>query len=221
MLNGNTTNPFHVFTLIRGDIPCALVAALEEAHRGNEAQLARLLSSDSALAAIFEKENCSFSAGRKGCKKSDSTLLFIGLTALDESGERMRIDDNQQTRERLGRYDTEDGNALNYLLMWSGDSDSTTQTGEDGFLTLIEKLNSRLSAEGRGHSRFSQGDFHDLQGYLTEGECVSLDSMLRKGQFKVLADEPLDGGVADIVRQLKIVVRCAARNGLGLLHYTH
>jgi hypothetical protein len=48
-----------------------------------------------------------------------------------------------------------------------------------------------------------------------------LERLLSSGSFKVRADEPLDGGVADIMRHLKIIVRNAVKNGVGLLHYSH
>lgn len=221
MISGASTNPFHLFALIRGDIPALLVDALEEAHNGNEKPLADLLSKDTVLATTFKDEDCSLSAGRNGCPKSDSTLLFIGLTPLDENRERVRMERHPLARERLGRYPYGDGNALTYLLEWASRTDLERGGKSGDFPALIDKLNSELRFEKRGHKRFCEGDYADLWGYLTGEECEELDKLLRKGEFKILADEPLDGGVADITRHLKSVVRSAARHKLGLLHYTH
>jgi len=176
-----------------------------------------LIESDNDLSQILEEEGCNLLEGRDNCEKKDSSLLLVGLTPLDSSGQRIRDSGDNKVRERLGRYPWGDGNPLSYLRTWSGNPPDS----EQDVMILIDKLDEGLFEKTRGHDRFENGTFGILHGILDHDETVLLEKLLSSGHFKVRADEPLDGGVADIMRHLKIVVRSAARQGMGLLHYSH
>jgi len=217
MLNSNQTPAFHTFTLIRGDICDNYISALEQAAEGDDSNLMALIESDNDLSQILEEEGCNLLEGRDNCEKKDSSLLLVGLTPLDSSGQRIRDSGDNKVRERLGRYPWGDGNPLSYLRTWSGNPPDS----EQDVMILIDKLDEGLFEKTRGHDRFENGTFGILHGILDHDETVLLEKLLSSGHFKVRADEPLDGGVADIMRHLKIVVRSAARQGMGLLHYSH
>ena len=217
MLNSNETPAFHTFTLIRGDICDTYISALEQAADGDDSDLISLIKSDSDLSQILEDEGCNIHDGRGHCEKSDSSLLLVGLTPLDSSGQRVRDSGDSKVRERLGRYPWGDGNPLSYLRTWSGNPPDS----EQDVMILIDKLDEGLFEKSRGHDRFENGTFGILHGILDHDETLLLEKLLSAGHFKVRADEPLDGGVADIMRHLKIVVRSAARQGMGLLHFSH
>ena len=217
MLNSNDTPAFHTFILIRGDICDSYISALEQAADGDDSDLIALIKSDSDLSRILEEEGCNLHDGREHCEKSDSSLLLVGLTPLDSSGQRVRDSGDRKVRERLGRYPWGDGNPLSYLRTWSGNPPNS----EQDVMILIDKLDEGLFEKSRGHDRFENGTFGILHGILDHNETVLLEKLLSSGHFKVRADEPLDGGVADIMRHLKIVVRSAARQGMGLLHFSH
>ena len=217
MLNSANTNPFHSFTLVRGDISDRYIEALDKASEGDDSELLLLLSSDSKLANNLSLQECDLADGRSQCSKSDSTLLMVGLTPLDDYGERLHFPSDSKVRERLGRYPWGDGNPLSYLRTWSG---NPTDSPED-IMILLDKLDEGLSEKIRGHDRFEKSSFGALHGLLNIDETKTLERLLSAGSFKVRADEPLDGGVADIMRHLKIVVRIAVKNDVGLLHYSH
>ena len=211
MLNSANTNPFHSFTLVRGDISDRYIEALDKAAEGDDSELLSLISSDSKF------QECALADGRSQCSKSDSTLLMVGLTPLDGYGERLHFPSDSKVRERLGRYPWGDGNPLSYLRTWSG---NPPDSPED-IMILLDKLDEGLSEKIRGHDRFEKSSFGALHGLLNIDETKTLERLLSAGSFKVRADEPLDGGVADIMRHLKIVVRIAVKNDVGLLHYSH
>lgn len=217
MLNSNDTPAFHTFILIRGDICVSYISALEQAADGDDSDLISLIKSDNDLSQILEEEGCNLHDGREHCEKSDSSLLLVGLTPLDSSGQRVRDSGDNKVRERLGRYPWGDGNPLSYLRTWSGNPPDS----EQDVMILIDKLDEGLFEKSRGHDRFENGAFGILHGILDHDETVLLEKLLSAGNFKVRADEPLDGGVADIMRHLKIIVRSAARQGMGLLHFSH
>nr|AIF05845.1 hypothetical protein [uncultured marine group II/III euryarchaeote KM3_187_D06]AIF18061.1 hypothetical protein [uncultured marine group II/III euryarchaeote KM3_80_H04] len=217
MSNSNETPAFHTFTLIRGDICESYISALEQAADGDDSDLISLIKSDNELSQILEDEGCNIHDGREGCEKSDSSLLLVGLTPLDSSGQRVRDSGDSKVRDRLGRYPWGDGNPLSYLRTWSGNPPDS----EQDVMILIDKLDEGLFEKSRGHDRFENSTFGTLHGILDHDETVLLEKLLRGGHFKVRADEPLDGGVADIMRHLKNVVRSAARQGMGLLHFSH
>jgi hypothetical protein len=217
MLNSANTNPFHSFTLVRGDISDRYIEALDKAAEGDDSELLSLISSDSKLANNLSLQECALADGRSQCSKSDSTLLMVGLTPLDGYGERLHFPSDSKVRERLGRYPWGDGNPLSYLRTWSG---NPPDSPED-IMILLDKLDEGLSEKIRGHDRFEKSSFGALHGLLNIDETKTLERLLSAGSFKVRADEPLDGGVADIMRHLKIVVRIAVKNDVGLLHYSH
>tara|TARA_B100001750_G_scaffold247908_1_gene275555 strand:+ start:2208 stop:2861 length:654 start_codon:yes stop_codon:yes gene_type:complete len=217
MLNSANTNPFHTFTLVRGDISDLYVEVIERATKGDDSELLSMINNDSELANNLIQQDCDVTDGRNKCSKSDSTLLMIGLTPLDPRGERMRPTSDSNVRERLGRYPWGDGNPLSYLRTWSGNPPNS----EEDIMILLDKLDEGLSEENRGHDRFENSTFGRLHGLLNSKETKKLERLLSSGSFKVRADEPFDGGVADIMRHLKIIVRIAAKNNLGILHYSH
>ncbi|MDP6741596.1 MAG: hypothetical protein QF807_01710 [Candidatus Thalassarchaeaceae archaeon] len=217
MLNSANTNPFHTFTIVRGDISDQYIEALEKATGGDDSELLALINSDSKLAKNLELQECNITEGRSQCSKNDSALLMVGLTPLNDNGERIHFPSDSKVRERLGRYPWGDGNPLSYLRTWSG---NPPDSPED-IMILLDKLDEGLSEKIRGHDRFEKSSFGTLHGLLNSDETETLERLLSSGSFKVRADEPLDGGVADIMRHLKIIVRNAVKNGVGLLHYSH
>jgi hypothetical protein len=86
---------------------------------------------------------------------------------------------------------------------------------------LVVALDTRLSEETRGHDRFSSGGYGTIYGWLDHDEIRILERLLAKGAYKVSADEPLDGGVADVARNLTMVLRAAQKDGAGIIHFSH
>ena len=60
-----------------------------------------------------------------------------------------------------------------------------------------------------------------LHGWLTAQDVSNLRSYLEKSIWKVDKNEPLDGGVLEIVRHLLIVLKSAEKRGLGIMMRRH
>ena len=88
-------------------------------------------------------------------------------------------------------------------------------------LGLVTALDTRLTEGSRGHSRFSSGSYGTLYGWLDHEEVRTLENLLAKGSYRVSADEPLDGGAADVARNLTMVLRAAQKEGAGIIHFSH
>lgn len=217
MNKSTDTPPFHTFSLVRGDITHRWVEAIEAASEGDDSMIQSMTTEDEGLKNILSIEDCDLSEGREACGKTDSSLLLVGLTIVDSNGERAPHKVDGKIRERLGRYPWGDGNPLTYLTMWSGNSPDSHRD----IMEMIDRLNQGLSEKTRNHDRFENGSFATMHGLLSGDETKAFHEMLTAGEFKVLADEPLDGGVADIMRHLKSIVREATRSGCGILHFSH
>jgi hypothetical protein len=229
----DSTAPFHTFAPIRTDLAGPLADALEAANGGDGTNSES--ADDSALLALFEAddemrqtlkdEGCDMSGGRAGCNRSDSMLLLVALSTTDLRGNRLRPFDDGRTRDRLGRFPWGDANPLSYFRTYASNPDKKTDGESDDATTdclgLVEALDTRLSEECRGHNRFSSGTFGRLYGWLDHEEVRTLEKFLSKGAYKVSGEEPLDGGAADVARNLTMVLRAAQKEGAGIIHYSH
>jgi hypothetical protein len=232
---GDSTAPFHTFAPIRTDLAGPLADALEAANSGGDSSEDEVRADDSVLIALWEEdeemrqtlldEGCDLSGGRGGCKQSDSTLLLVALSTTSLRGNRLRPFDDGRTRDRLGRFPWGDANPLSYFRAYASNPDKKTAGKSDDSTTdclgLVEALDTRLSEETRGHDRFSAGGYGTIYGWLDHDEVRILERLLAKGAYKVNADEPLDGGVADVARNLTMVLRAAQKDGAGIIHFSH
>lgn len=60
-----------------------------------------------------------------------------------------------------------------------------------------------------------------LHGWLEAEEVSKMRSYLEKSLWKVDKNEPLDGGVREIVRHFLIVIKSAEKRNLGILMRRH
>ena len=119
--------------------------------------------------------------------------------------------------ERLGRFPTDDGNAIAYLrefLIPEEEGDRGSQ--------LLTQLDSGFRNEVRGHDDLSEGfGGMILHGWLTETEVCALRTYLQQSAWKVSQNETFDGGIRDIVRHLLIILKTAEKRGVGILMRAH
>ena len=89
-------------------------------------------------------------------------------------------------------------------------------------MVLLAQLDSGLRAESLGHDRLSIGfGGMILHGWLTAEDVVKMRSYLEQSLWKVNKNEPLDGGVREIVRHFLIVLKSAEKRNLGMLMRRH
>jgi hypothetical protein len=142
--------------------------------------------------------------------------MLTALMAREESGRAIHIG-GELSRDRLGRFPWGDANPLSYLLEWC------TSPVEDGEILddLLLALAGRFSSSLLSHERYEESGVGRLHGWLECDELTELVQLLTNGRFVVRADEPLDGGVNDIVRHLVTISRAALRRDCGILLRSH
>ena len=84
-------------------------------------------------------------------------------------------------------------------------------------MVLINKLN-----KGLENTNFSSGiGGLKIHGWITSEEATDLRKAIKSGQWSVASDEPLDGGVRDIIKHVVAILRSAERNQVGLMLRSH
>jgi len=73
-----------------------------------------------------------------------------------------------------------------------------------------------------GHSNYQLGNAGlDLRGFLDSEEVYTLRKGLAGRGWGVSSEEPLDGGVRDVVKHLSTILKAAERNGVGIVLRSH
>jgi hypothetical protein len=146
-----------------------------------------------------------------------ATLLFISILDWQDNGGAPIALDGGHSRERLGRFPSNDGNAIEYLLEFTGRGEGASE-----LLSLLTKLGRGLSDELFGNSGFNEGSGGiELLGWLDSNEVNELRRGIEGGGWVVKSDEPLDGGVQDAFRHLLVFLRSASRRKCGILMRRH
>ena len=199
--------PFYTFDPMRGD-PLNLITAIKSSMSGDHEDLIGLVGSIPGLPALIEGV---------GSPVDPATMLMLSLMEWQEGGQAPRPLDSGHSRERLGRFPSEDGNAIEYLF-------AHTKEGGDsrGLHRLLEKLGRGLCEASLGEPGFSNGAGGiELLGWIGVGEILELKKEVERGAWSVASEEPHDGGVQDAFRHLLVILRSAARRGCGLLMRRH
>ena len=199
--------PFHTFDPMRGD-PLNLITAIKSSMSGDHEDLIGLVGSIPGLPALIEGV---------GSPVDPATMLMLSLMEWQEGGRAPRPLDSGHSRERLGRFPSEDGNAIEYLF-------AHTKEGDDsrGLHRLLEKLGRGLCEASLGEPGFSNGAGGiELLGWIGVGEVLELKKEVERGAWSVASEEPHDGGVQDVFRHLLVILRSAERRGCGLLMRRH
>ena len=146
-----------------------------------------------------------------------ANLLFISLILWQEDGSSPRPLDSGHSKEKLGRFPTNDGNAIEYLL------ENTRGEADNNFLhELLTKLCRGFTEEYLGKPGYNKGlGGIELLGWLDTQEVYDLRKEIEKGGWTVMSSEPLDGGVQDAFRHLLVYLRSAGRSKCGLLMRRH
>ena len=199
--------PFHTFDPMRGN-PLKLITAIKSSMSGDHEDLIGLVGRIPGLPALIEGV---------GSPVDPATMLMLSLMEWQEGGRAPSPLDSGHSRERLGRFPSEDGNAIEYLF-------AHTKEGGDsrGLHRLLEKLGRGLCEASLGEPGFSNGAGGiELLGWIGVGEVLELKKEVERGAWSVASEEPHDGGVQDVFRHLLVILRSAERRGCGLLMRRH
>jgi hypothetical protein len=158
--------------------------------------------------------------GRNEISWDDATLLFTLGLKLDNNNIPIKLGD-LKNRERFGRFPSSDGSALNYFSKYTKathrDSNLVNRPTFDELMLLINKLN-----QGLENTSFTTGiGGLRIHGWITATEATELRKAIKSGQWGVASDEPLDGGVRDIIKHVVAILRSAERNQVGLMLRSH
>tara|TARA_B100000530_G_scaffold188383_1_gene119507 strand:- start:7960 stop:8586 length:627 start_codon:yes stop_codon:yes gene_type:complete len=146
-----------------------------------------------------------------------ATLLYLASGDWGPDGTPAEPLDTMANREKLGRFPSDDGNVISYLISF------TRQKGDMVALhELLAKLCDGLSEENLGEPGFRDGfGGMSLLGWINSAEVGELRSSIRSGRWTTLGDEPLDGGVDYGFRHLLSILRSAEKRGCGVLMRRH
>ncbi|HJM67611.1 MAG TPA: hypothetical protein QF716_01880 [Candidatus Thalassarchaeaceae archaeon] len=216
-LNSGEITPFHTFDPMQGLDAGELADMLDSARKDEGDGFLTLTATHPLVAKKLEDEGIDLSNGRTGIEWDDATILFISLRATAPDGSPAEPLDRGVSMERLGRFPTNDGNAIAYLRA------NLIPESEDNLGSqLLTQLDTGLRKETRGHDNLSIGfGGMSLHGWLTVEDVSQLRSHLQKSAWKVSKNEGFDGGVRDVVRHLIIILKTAEKRGVGILMRSH
>jgi len=197
---------FHTFDPIRNS-PGLMVNGIIDSISGNHEELLLSTPGIEEVAGLNDGE---------GATLDRATLLFISVLDWQDDWSVPRSLDGGHSRERLGRFPIDDGNAIEYLLRYTKEGD-----GSDLHF-LLEKLCRGLNEDAFGHSGFSEGSGGiEMLGWLDGKDVSKIRREIEKGAWSVKSDEPLDGGVQDAFRHLLVFLRAAVKRKCGILMRRH
>jgi hypothetical protein len=99
---------------------------------------------------------------------------------------------------------------------------SSSVGGIDEIKQLLEELTQRCGVERQGDDRYHKGSGGmDIRGFLDATQVRSLRLALSGRAWSVSAEEPIDGGMRDVSRNLIAVLRAAERREFGLFLRSH
>ena len=198
---------FHTFDPIRLSLE-SLIEPINESMTGNHERLLGLVGGYNVLPELKEGEPSPIDR---------ATSLFISALDWQDSGEAPRALDGGHSRERLGRFPSNDGNAIEYLI-----EHAIERKGKTDLHALLDKLGRGLIDENVGQSGFSVGSGGiELLGWLEVSDVIDLRKEIERGGWSVKSEEPLDGGVQDAFRHLLVFLRSASKRERGILMRRH
>ena len=198
---------FHTFDPIRLS-PDSLIGPTNDSMTGGHEGLLGLVGRYNVLPELKEGEPSPIDR---------ATSLFISVLDWQDSGDAPRALDGGHSRERLGRFPSNDGNAIEYLIEFT-----IERKGEASLHALLGKLGRGLIEGGVERSEFCAGSGGmELLGWLEVSDVIELRKEIERGGWSVKSDEPLDGGVQDAFRHLLVFLRSASKRELGILMRRH
>ena len=199
-------SPFHTFEPLQHD-PLDLIPSIQCSQGGDHSEIKSLEGVPSSIIELDEGENPPI---------DPAMMLFLCSVAWKEDGGIPEPLDRGVSRDRIGRFPIEGGNAIEYLL------NHTIEKTDDGLHDLLAKLTLGLDEEFLGEGGFSSGKGGlELCGWLDKKDVTNLRRAIQKGKWAVDPSEPIDGGVADAFRHLTIILRGAEKRRCGILMRKH
>ena len=218
------TSPFITLDACNGNRAEAVLNALESAANGDESMWNTLITNDEEFKMRLIEQGISDPEKRSSISWDDATVLFIGCVELSKDGKPLPIGDGI-LREKVGRFPWGNGSLLNYMHEFIRPNEQRGSKNVDGYekiVTLIENLSQRCGPSHVGHERYHSGQAGlNIRGFLSKEQVRELRLALSGRSWSVTADEPIDGGMRDVSRNLIAVLRAAERRDVGMFLRSH
>lgn len=218
------TSPFITLDACNGLRAETLLLALESATSGDSKAWEELIMNDKELEQRLLSQGIVDPAERTSITWDDATLLFIGCVELSKDGKPMPIGDGI-LREKIGRFPWGTGSLLDYMHEFIRPNNQRGESGIQGYeriVTLIETLSQRCGPSRVGHERYHNGVAGlNIRGFLDKHQVRDLRLALSGRSWSVTADEPIDGGMRDVSRNLIAILRAAERRNVGMFLRLH
>ena len=218
------TSPFITLDACNGNRAEAVLTALESAATGDESLWNTLITNDEDFKSRLIEQGISNPEKRSNISWDDATVLFIGCVELSKEGKPLPIGDGI-LREKVGRSPWGNGSLLNYMHEFIRPNEQRGKNNAEGYekiITLIENLSQRCGPSHVGHERYHNGQAGlSIRGFLSKEQVRELRLALSGRSWSVTADEPIDGGMRDVSRNLIAVLRAAERRDVGMFLRSH
>jgi hypothetical protein len=218
------TSPFITLDACNGNRAEAVLTALESAATGDESLWNTLITNDEDFKTRLIEQGISNPEKRSSISWDDATVLFIGCVELSKEGKPLPIGDGI-LREKVGRFPWGNGSLLNYMHEFIRPNEQRGKNNAEGYekiITLIENLSQRCGPSHVGHERYHNGQAGlSICGFLSKEQVRELRLALSGRSWSVTADEPIDGGMRDVSRNLIAVLRAAERRDVGMFLRSH
>lgn len=223
--HGNTTTAFSTIDAFDGQKALKVIDALENCRVGDNSNWNALINSDDILRTRLRVQGLDTPEDRASVNWDDATLLFVSCMEENNSGQKYSLGDGR-IRDRFGRFPWGDGSSLNYLLEFIRPPLTNMAIVDridcEEIVDLLQKLTGQCSEEKVGHNNYQNGkNGLDIRGFLDSREVYTLRKGLAGRGWGVSSEEPLDGGVRDVVKHLSTILKAAERNGVGIVLRYH
>jgi hypothetical protein len=198
---------FYTFDPIIND-PIDLIEPILSSIGGDHKELKKITPTSSEINALEE--------GKESPYDHATTLFLTSLDWNKGEGTPMPLD-NGIARDRIGRFPSDSGNAIEYILEFTKE-----KKGEENFHELLIKLTNGLSPENLGEEGFNKGFAGmELLGWLNYEDVKTLLISMQSGKWSIRSTETIDGGVRDSLRHLLTLLKAADRRKCGIMMRKH
>tara|TARA_B100000965_G_scaffold125845_1_gene104576 strand:- start:905 stop:1531 length:627 start_codon:yes stop_codon:yes gene_type:complete len=198
---------FYTFDPIRYD-PILLIEPILSSIGGDHTEIKKIVQYSNEIKNLVEGKEAPY---------DHSTMLFLAIMDWKEGGGPSEPLDNGIARDRIGRFPSDSGNAIEYILEFTRENEK-----EILFHELLIKLTNGLSPENLGEEGFNRGFAGmELLGWLNNEDVKLLLQTMQSGKWVIKSNESIDGGVRDSLRHLQTLLKAANRRGCGILMRRH
>ena len=198
---------FYTFDPIRYD-PILLIEPILSSIGGDHTEIKKIVQYSNEIKNLVEGKEAPY---------DHSTMLFLAIMDWKEGGGPSEPLDNGIARDRIGRFPSDSGNAIEYILEFTRENEK-----EILFHELLIKLTNGLSPENLGEEGFNRGFAGmELLGWLNNEDVKLLLQTMQSGKWVIKSNETIDGGVRDSLRHLQTLLKAANRRGCGILMRRH